>query len=576
MGETLHEMKGLSGAGLQFVAVGLVFLGLLAPILLGLWETMLPAFGVLPAIGARMPNLDAWRRLFDLPGVGTSLQLTVFTGFMASFLSLALAVGFCASMHGRIGSRRAERLLAPLLAAPHAALAIGVAFLLAPSGWLARIVSPWPTGWTLPPAVTTIHDPAGLALILGLMVKEVPFFLLVIVAALNQIMVRQQVAIGRALGYGQGVIWIKIIFPQVYRQIRLPVYAVLAFTLSVVDVAIILGPSNPPVLAVATMRWFMAADVNLLLPAAAAAILQIGVVISGVLLWWAGEKLVAVVGRLIVRRGGRGLESEPFIRLASLCTIAFFGIGLLAIAALLVWSFTWRWTFPDALPSAWALTNWSRSADGWSSALVNTVSLGLLSTAISILLAILWLEGEDRSGHRLMAAATAMIYLPLVVPQIGFLYGLQVISLRAGSDGLWIAVLWGHVLFVFPYVMLALSDPWRALDPRYMRAAAALGASRSRTLIEVKLPILLTPILTAAAIGFAVSVAQYLPTLFLGAGRVSTLTTEAVTLSSGGDRRIVGVYALLQAMLPLFVYGVALGVPRWIFSNRRGLKGDGA
>ena len=53
----------------------------------------------------------------------------------------------------------------------------------------------------------------------------------------------------------------------------------------------------------------------------------------------------------------------------------------------------------------------------------------------------------------------------------------------------------------------------------------------------MKLPMLLRPMATAAAIGFAVSVAQYLPTLFIGAGRVATLTTEAVTLSSGADRR---------------------------------------
>jgi putative thiamine transport system permease protein len=559
---------------MQSVAVGLVLLGLVAPIALGLWETVLPAFGVLPAIGAFTPNLDAWRRLFDLPGVGTSLRLTMFTGGMATFLSLALAVGFCASMHGRVGARRAERLLAPLLAAPHASLAIGVAFLLAPSGWLARIFSPWATGWTVPPTATTIHDAAGLALVLGLMVKEVPFLLLVIVAALDQVPVRQQAAIGRALGYGQGVIWIKVIFPQVYRQIRLPVYAVLAFTLSAVDVGIILGPSNPPVLAVEAMRWFLSADVDLLLPASAAAILQIGVVAGGIAFWWVGERLVAVIGRWIVRRGGRGLASEPLIRLASLCTAVLFAIGILAIASLLVWSLTWRWTYPDALPSQWALTNWARSATGWSPALVNTVSLGFLSAAISVLLAILWLEGEDQSGQKLMVAAAAMIYLPLIVPQIGFLYGLQVVFLRANLDGSWIAVLWAHVLFVFPYVMLALADPWRALDPRFARAAAALGASRSRTLIRVKLPILLRPILTAAAIGFAVSVAQYLPTLFLGAGRVSTLTTEAVTLSSGGDRRIVGVYALLQALLPLIVYGAAIGIPGWIFLGRRDLNGD--
>ena len=120
--------------------------------------------------------------------------------------------------------------------------------------------------------------------------------------------------------------------------------------------------------------------------------------------------------------------------------------------------------------------------------------------------------------------------------------------------------------------MVALSDPWRALDPRLSKAAAALGAGQVRRLVSVKLPCLLGPILTAAAIGFAVSVAQYLPTLFLGAGRVATLTTEAVTLSSGSDRRIVGVFAVLQAVLPFLAYLTALALPAVLFRNRRGLR----
>ena len=37
--------------------------------------------------------------------------------------------------------------------------------------------------------------------------------------------------------------WLKVVLPQVYPQIRLPVYAVLAYALSVVDMAIVLGPT---------------------------------------------------------------------------------------------------------------------------------------------------------------------------------------------------------------------------------------------------------------------------------------------------------------------------------------------
>ena len=89
------------------------------------------------------------------------------------------------------------------------------------------------------------------------------------------------------------------------------------------------------------------------------------------------------------------------------------------------------------------------------------------------------------------------------------------------------------------------------MDERYARSALCLGASPARVFWRVKLPLLRRPVATAAAIGFAVSVAQYLPTLFAGAGRWPTLTTEAVALAATADRRVIAVAALLQALLPL-------------------------
>jgi len=97
-------------------------------------------------------------------------------------------------------------------------------------------------------------------------------------------------------------------------------------------------------------------------------------------------------------------------------------------------------------------------------------------------------------------------------------------------------VILGHVVFVLPYVFLSLGDPFRKWDTRHATIAAALGAPPRRTCGAIRLPMLLAPVLTAAAVGFGVSVGQYLPTLLIGGGRVQTLTTEAVALASGGNR----------------------------------------
>jgi len=399
----------------------------------------------------------------------------------------------------------------------------------------------------------------------------VPFLLLVILSALSQIPVRRHLAVGRSLGYGRGIVWIKVIMPQVWPLIRLPVMVVLAYSLSVVDMALILGPSNPPTLAVLLLRLFSAPDIALLMPASAGALVQAALVALAFGLLLALDRAGRAVGRWWVRRGGRGLSAEPGLWLATALSGLLFAAGALAMLSLLVWSLAWRWPWPGLLPESWSLKAWTAPGSGWAAALGNTLLLAAATTGLCLVLAIAWLEGEDRARRGRAGWAEALVYLPLLVPQIGFLFGLNVLFLRLGLSGGYLAVIWAHALFVFPYVMIALSDPWRSLDPRLPRAAASLGAGPWKRLFTVKLPVLLTPLLTATAIGVAVSVAQYLPTLFMGAGRVATLTTEAVTLSASSDRRITGVYATLQAGLPFAVYGAAFLIPALLHRNRRDL-----
>ena len=202
-----------------------------------------------------------------------------------------------------------------------------------------------------------------------------------------------------------------------------------------------------------------------------------------------------------------------------------------------------------------------------------TFWIAVSSTLVSLVATIAVLETLDRSGRKGMRALTIFIYLPLILPQAAFIFGLQVAFLRADLAGTILAVAWSHMLFVFPYIMLALTDAWLALDGRFSRAAASLGHTPMQILLHVKLPIMLRPVLTAFAIGFAVSVAQYLPTLVIGEGRIDTLTTEAVALSSGGDRRVIGVFVTLQALLPFVVYIIARTVPAFVFAKKKGMAG---
>lgn len=538
-------------------ATALTGLLIVAPILAGLGSTMVQAFG----------QAGAWHSLFAAPGIGTSILLSLCTGLAATLLSLALVIVFCAAFHDTRIFRLFRRLIGPLLAVPHAAMAIGIAFLLAPSGWLMRLVSPWATGFDRPPDLALVQDPFGLALIFGLVVKEMPFLFLMTLAALNQIDARRSVLVARSLGYSPGTAWVRTVWPQLYPQLRLPIFAVLAFSLSIVDMALILAPTTPPPLAVQIMRWAQDPDLAIQQQAAAAGCLLLSMTLAAIGCWLAAER---VIGK--VHRGGRRRDIAAMRRFAGGGGAVIVGAACLAMGGMALWSVATNWRFPDPLPSGWTLAHWGSAVIDLQRPFLTTLGVGLLAVGIAIALVIACLEAETRGRFGRRRLAPWLIYAPLLVPQISFLFGVQHLLVLADIDGSWLAVVWSHLLFVLPYVALSLSDPYRALDARYARTAQCLGASPLRVFFRIRFPMLLRPVLVAAAVGFSVSVAQYLPTLFAGAGRFATLTTEAVTLSSGGDRRVTGLYAVLQASLPLIGFALALTIPAWLFRQRAGMR----
>ncbi len=547
----------------------------LGPILAGLLGTILPAFGYLPALGGERLALAPWRQLFAAPGLQAASQLSLMTGLLATAIALALTILAFAAGQGTRAFRRARRLMAPLLAVPHLATAIGLAFLLAPSGWLVRLITPWLTGWQTPPDMSLLQGPYGFGLTLGLVVKETPFLILMTFAGLGQVHADRHLRQARAFGYGRIQAWLKVVLPLVYPQIRLPIYAVLAYSLSVVDMAIVLGPTTPPTLAPLILRWFSDPDLTLRFQAAAGACLQMLLVLLAIAAWRLAELLIARLARPWLTSGGRGGSGRLGHWLAWLClgVVTLLAIG--GLFALAVWSVAGAWRFPAAWPAELTLATWARHLDLLARPIATTLLVGLAATLLALGLVLGCLEQEQVSRKPPGQGALLLLYLPLLVPQISFLFGLQVILVRLGLDGTWLGLIWAHLLFVLPYLFLTLAEPYRSLDRRYETSALALGKPHWQVWWRIRLALLLRPVLIAAAIGFAVSVGQFLPTQMVGGGRLVTLTTEALALANGADRRLVGMVALSLAVLPLVAFAVALALPAWRFRHRRGMASGG-
>lgn len=551
-------------------AVAITFLT--APVLFGLVGVVLPAFGWLPVLGGDSLSLEPWRQLAAQPGIGMSVVVSLLAGLATTAIALTVVMLFLAGAgNGRV-YQWVRRAVSPLLSMPHAAAAFGIAFLIAPSGLIARFLSPWATGWERPADLLIVHDTLGLSMMLGLVVKEIPFLLLMSLAALPQIDPARRVAVARSLGYRPVTAWLKSVAPSLYPLIRLPVYAVIAFSSSVVDVSLILGPTNPPTLAVSIIRWFHDPMLETRFLASAGAVLQLGVTGLAMGLWWLAERVVGYCVRCWIERGARAFCDSllRFLGITLICLAVI--LAAAGVVALVINSFAGFWRFPDALPQAFSLRQWNRAGPGILQALGVTFTVGFLATAISVVLVMASLENEVRRARPSGQAAMRILYLPLIVPQIAFLFGIvtgaEAIGFRPGLA----LVVAGHVIFVLPYVYLSLSESYRQLDPRWVMVARTLGAGPNGAFWRVRLPMLLAPCLTAVAIGLAVSVGQYLPTQLMGAGRVPTVTTEAVALAAGGSRRIIGVWALVQALVPAVGFALALMLPRLLYRNRRDLR----
>lgn len=546
------------------------------PILLGLAGTWLPAFGFLPAIGARQFGLDAFGALFHHPSCPGAIRATLITGFGATVIALFSALLITLAAYGSGLWGLLVRALSPLLAMPHAAFAIGFGFLVSPSGWLVRLISPALTGLTIPPDWLTVKDPYGLSLTIALALKEIPFLLLMCVSGLNQFDVRRTGWIGRSLGYSRLRIWTRLVLPQLYPQLRLPVLAVLAYSLSVVDVAMILGPSLPPTLAVLVDHWFKDPDVQHRLMAAAGATWLLVMTVAAIGIFLGVEWLICRTCTARLIDGNRSSVLDPVVRLGSTLAVLLLLTSFCCLLILVIWSFTGSWQFPAPLPSEYSLRFWLKGFGLAGQSLFTTFVVAAFASCIGVVLVAGCLENEVRlkqqgrrpDGQRVIW----LVYLPLLVPQIAFLFGIQTAAVLLQVEGTLASMIGGHLIFVLPYIFLTLSSVYRQFDPRYMQVAVAVSGSSLRSFFQVKLPMLAKPVAFSMATGFAVSVAQYLPTIYLGAGRYMTITTETVSLAGGSDRRILAVYALCQLLLPVFVYGVAIFLPAWFFRNRRAMQ----
>jgi spermidine/putrescine transport system permease protein len=157
--------------------------------------------------------------------------------------------------------------------------------------------------------------------------------------------------------------------------------------------------------------------------------------------------------------------------------------------------------------------NWD-SVPGIKDAVITSLEIGVASTVAATLLGTMLALAIVRHQFRGRGATNMLVFLPMSTPEIVLGASLLTLFLNTrivtGFGTIFIA----HVMFIVSYVVVTVKARLIDFDRHLEEAAMDLGADPFTTFRKVTLPLLAPAILSAALLGFALSIDDFVITYF--------------------------------------------------------------
>ncbi|MGI6495877.1 MAG: ABC transporter permease [Kiritimatiellia bacterium] len=178
-----------------------------------------------------------------------------------------------------------------------------------------------------------------------------------------------------------------------------------------------------------------------------------------------------------------------------------------------------------------------------------------LSTLVSCVIGTTSALALHRWRSRLQTVHHALVYTPLVMPDI--LIGISLLMLFVAMKvacGFW-TILIAHITFCVSYVAMTVLARLQDFDYNLIEAAYDLGASPLYAFFKVKLPILMPGIVAGGLLAFTLSIDDVVITSFVNGAGTNTFPTYVSSMVKH-SRELPSVFALSTLML-LFTCAIA-------------------
>lgn len=216
---------------------------------------------------------------------------------------------------------------------------------------------------------------------------------------------------------------------------------------------------------------------------------------------------------------------------------------------------------PSVLPSVWTLENYvsALTREGVPAALINSVVTALISTVLSLVLAVPAAYAITRfrtpSGRVFILAALVTRMVPTIAvgaPLVGIM---RSIGLTDTSIGLALA----HTTISLPLSIWLMASFFEAVPDELSEAAQVDGCNRLQAMIRVVLPVVSGGLAVTAIFAFLASWNEFLFSLLLTSVRAQTTPVVIANFQSqfgldwGGMTALAAVYSVPVIVLTLFL-----------------------
>lgn len=224
--------------------------------------TVVQSLGWLPALGSTTLSLDAYRAVLGRAEFWAALALTVWVAAAATGLSAVLAVAAALLLRPAFRGRRWAAFLFQLnLPIPHSVGAIGLLWLLAQSGLLARAAHSLGLITAPDQFPVLVNDPLGLGIILEYAWKGAVFSGVAVLAAL-QTQGEAHESAARTLGASAWQRFGFVTWPLIRPTLTASSLLVFAFAFGAFEVPLVLGQRYPSMLPVLAYRAYIDTDLE--------------------------------------------------------------------------------------------------------------------------------------------------------------------------------------------------------------------------------------------------------------------------------------------------------------------------